>query len=444
MKNLWVIFYIFFISFGALAQQSLLQSGPMVGYSEMMEVMLWVQTNAPATVKIAYWEKDKPEVVKYTTTIKTSADKAFTAKLLADQVEPSKQYSYQVYINDQPLTFDYPTTFQTQVLWNWRTDPPNFKVALGSCTYVGEEQYDRPGNSYGGDYHIFTNIHQQRPDVMLWLGDNTYFREVDWYSQTGMFHRYTHTRSLPEMQPLLASTHHYAIWDDHDFGPNDSDRSFVHKGKAKKTFEYFWANPIYGIPQAPEGITSHFQWSDVEFFLLDNRYYRSPNDCKHCEATILGKPQLEWLIEALIFSKATFKVIAIGGQVLSDAAVYENYAYHHAAEREYLLRRIEEEQLRNVIFVDGDRHHTELSKITNKNGYTIYDFTVSPLTSGAAGSDAEVNNNRVEGTFVKQRRNFGVMEFSGTKAERSLKLSVFDSNGQEIWTQTIKAEEKKM
>lgn len=214
--------------------------------------------------------------------------------------------------------------------------------------------------------------------------------------------------------------------------------------KQKKTFEYFWANPTYGIPQAPEGITSHFQWSDVEFFLLDNRYYRSPNDCKNCEATILGKAQLEWLIEALVFSKATFKVIAIGGQVLTDAAVYENYAHHHADERAYLLRRIEEEQLRNVIFVDGDRHHTELSKITNKNGYAIYDFTVSPLTSGAGGSDAEVNNNRVEGTFVKQRRNFGTMEFSGARAERMLKLSVFDSNGQEIWTRTIKAEDKKI
>ena len=45
-------------------------------------------------------------------------------------------------------------------------------------------------------------MHAQRPDLMLWLGDNTYLREVDWYTRTGFIHRYTHTRSLPELQPL--------------------------------------------------------------------------------------------------------------------------------------------------------------------------------------------------------------------------------------------------
>ncbi len=426
-----------------IAQQNLLQSGPMVGYSEMKEVMIWAQTKEAAEVHIAYWEKDKEKgTARLSNTVTTKADGAFTAKLIADEVEPSKIYNYQVYINNQPLKFDYPTTFQTQALWQWRADPPSFKVALGSCSYINEPKYDRPGEGYGGDYHIFTNIYEQNPDVMLWLGDNVYLREVDWYAQSGIFHRYTHTRSLPEMQPLLASTHNYAIWDDHDFGPNNSDRGFIHKDKTKAAFEYFWANPTFGIPQAPEGITTQFRWADVDFFLLDNRYYRSPNNCKNCEATMLGKEQLDWLIDALIFSNTTFKVIAIGGQMLSDAPVYENYMNHHQAERDYLLKRIEEEELRNIIFVDGDRHHTELSKMTNRAGYTIYDFTVSPLTSGAGGNTDEPNHNRVEGTFVAER-NFGTMEFFGERTARSLKMSIFNSNGEELWSQTIEAEAAK-
>lgn len=440
MRYLYSIVFLLVLFNAAIAQQTLLQSGPMVGYSEMKEVLVWVQTNEAATVHIDYWEigKDKNTAIS-SSKVSTKPDEAYTAKLLANQVEPSKTYNYEVFINDQPLSFDYPTTFQTQALWQWRTDPPDFKIALGSCTYISEPAYDRPGSSYGGDYQIFTNIYQQRPEIMLWLGDNIYLREVDWYSQTGIFHRYTHTRSVPEMQPLLASTHNYAIWDDHDFGPNDSDRGFIHKDKTKVAFEYFWGNPTFGIPQAPEGITTAFQWADVDFFLLDNRYYRSPNNCKNCDPTILGEAQLEWLIDALIYSKAAFKVIAIGGQVLSDAAVYENYMNHHQAERDYLLKRIEEEELRNIIFVNGDRHHTELSKITNRAGYTLYDFTVSPLTSGAGGNKNEINRNRVEGTFVAAR-NFGTMEFSGARTERSLKFSIFDSNGVELWSETIQAE----
>ena len=40
--------------------QSPLQSGPMVGYSDMREVMLWAQTKQPANVQIRYWEQGRP------------------------------------------------------------------------------------------------------------------------------------------------------------------------------------------------------------------------------------------------------------------------------------------------------------------------------------------------------------------------------------------------
>ena len=80
------------------------------------------------------------------------------------------------------------------------------------------------------------------------------------------------------------------------------------------------------FPQVDGGITSYFQWGDVDFFLLDNRYFRSPNYLTEGEKTILGKEQLEWLIDALVKSRAPFKMVAIGGQVLNTAEKYENYA----------------------------------------------------------------------------------------------------------------------
>jgi alkaline phosphatase D len=51
---------------------SLLRSGPMVGYSEMREVLLWVQTKRPARVRFAYWEEDNPaarRLTRETTTV---------------------------------------------------------------------------------------------------------------------------------------------------------------------------------------------------------------------------------------------------------------------------------------------------------------------------------------------------------------------------------------
>ncbi|MBK8564611.1 MAG: alkaline phosphatase family protein [Saprospiraceae bacterium] len=420
-----------------LAQKSLLQSGPMLGYSDMMETMLWAQTTTNAKVQVAYWPKGQPKERLLTDAVSTQKESGFTAHLLADQVQPGKRYEYELRINDQPIKPNYPLEFQTQPLWQWRTDPPTFRVAMGSCAYVNEEAYDRPGKPYGGDYQIFTSIHQQRPDLMLWLGDNTYLREVDWFTRTGFIHRYTHSRSLAELQPLLASTHHYAIWDDHDFGPNDSDRSFIHKDMATEIFGHFWANPKVGLPGLG-GCTSYFQWSDIDFFLLDDRYFRTPNKRKTGDQTILGEAQIEWLIDALAASNAPFKIVAIGGQVLTTYAGHETYMNIAPAERELLLGKIEDEGIKNVVFLTGDRHHTELSMMKNRAGNTVYDLTVSPLTSGVH-TGAEANALRVAGTMVQQK-NFGVLEFSGPTKARVMKMSIFDSNGKEVWVRTVTSE----
>ncbi len=426
--------------YGQDSGNHLLQSGPMVGYAQMREVMLWVQTTRPAKVYFAYWPQGIPDSIHYTQKVQTHKDRAFTAHVVADEVEPGRTYEYALFINEQVVKLPYPTQFKTPPLWQWRTDPPTFTVATGSCTYINELPYDRPGKPYGGEYEIFSTIYAQQPDIMLWLGDNVYLREADWFSWTGIIKRYTHTRSLPEMQPLLANTANYAVWDDHEFGPNDADRTFIHKDKTLKAFKLFWANPSYGLPEACDlnGITGYFQWGDVDFFLLDNRWFRSPNDCQTCEKTILGTAQLGWLIEALAASKATFKLVAVGGQVLSTVERWETYANLAPEERNYLLARLAAEGVRNVIFLTGDRHHTELSKYVNEQGWTVYDLTSSPLTSSSGARD-EVNKLRVSGTLVT-KRNFVTLTFSGPRKERVCTLRCFDSSGKELWHYEIQAE----
>ncbi len=428
-------------AFALPAQHPLLQSGPMVGYAEMLEAMLWVQTKAPAKVQIAYWNAEgKPDTL-LTDPVQTQKHAAYTAKLIADKVQPGQRYRYQLRIDGKAVSLPYPTEFQTLPLWQWRTDPPEFSFAAGSCAYVNDPPYDRPGNPYGGEYQIFSAIHRMRPDFMLWLGDNTYLREVDWNTRTGILYRNTHTRSLPELQPLLASTHHYAIWDDHDFGPNDSDGSFAFKELTYEAFQLFWPNPSFGV-NGQKGTTTFFQWGDIDFFLLDDRYFRSANNRKTGDRQILGKEQLEWLISALAFSRAPFKMVAVGGQVLNSAPVHENFSANHSAERELLLKRIEEEKIKGVIFLTGDRHHSELSKLVNKAGNSVYDLTVSPLTAGAARTtaDSEKNIYRVEGTFVN-KRNFATLHFSGPRTARVLRMRVFDVEGAELWSREIKAGE---
>jgi alkaline phosphatase D len=419
-----------------------LQSGPMLGYADMKEVLIWAQSTAAATFTVVYWEQGKPEKQFRTDPVLTEKSTAYTAKLIADQVQPGTSYEYQLLLNGKVLVFPYPTTFKTQALWQYRTDPPAFSVATGSCAYVNEEKFDRPGKPYGSEYQIFNSIAAQKPDIMVWLGDNTYYREPDWATRTGMLYRYTHTRSLPELQPLLATANHYAIWDDHDYGPNDGDGTWPYKETSWEVFKAFWGNPTYGLP-GQKGCTTWFQYNDIEFFLLDNRYFRAPNDCETCPRTALGQEQMEWLKASLASSRAPFKLVAIGGQVLTTSQNSETYAHFFKAERDSLLAFIEKEDIKNVVFLTGDRHFTELSGYKNAKGNWVYDLTTSPFTAGPF-TDAltkDVNDLRLSSTVAAQH-NFSMLRFSGPRLNRELNVTVYDTNGKEIWTKTILQNER--
>ena len=433
-----ILFSLMFISTYA---QDLIKSGPMVGYSTMQEVLLWVQTEETANVHFEYYEINNPKVKFSTDKIETEKKNGYVAKLIADQVIPGKKYKYEVYINNYKIERNYAMEFQTQELWKWRTDPPDVKFVIGSCSYINEPKFDRPGKPYGSNFEIFNSINKKKPDFMLWLGDNTYLREPDWNSRTGFIKRYSHTRAFPELQPLLASTHHYATWDDHDYGPNNSDGSFWLKETASEIFKLFWGNPNYNVT-GKGGITGFFQWSDLDFFLLDNRYHRTANNNLTGNRQMLGKDQIDWLINALSFSQASFKFVAVGGQVISNGAVYENYATY-PDERKYLLDKIREAKIEGVIFLDGDRHHTILSKMQEtKNVYPLYDLTCSSLTAGVNNDNEPYNSFKLEETFVNVN-NFGMLNVTGPTNDRELTIQIFDKDGKELWIKSIKANDLK-
>ncbi len=420
----------------ASAQEAAIRSGPMVGYGAMREVRLWVQTTGPAEVHFRYFHAVDPGHVWRTATVATSAESAFTAEIAADSVEPGRQYAYEVWVDGRRIDRPYPLAFRTPPLWQWRADPPDFTVAAASCFYVNEPAYDRPGEPYGSDFQILSALADRQPDLMLWLGDDTYLREPDWDSRTGILRRYTHTRSLPELQPLLGSVQHIAIWDDHDYGPNDSDRSYVGKAWTREAFDLFWANPP---PVADlDGITTMFPWGDVQFFLLDDRWYRSPNDRKTGDREMLGERQLQWLIDALASSGATFKIVVMGGQVLSPTAEFENYATY-PDERARMLEAIRAEGIPGVVFLSGDRHFTELTRLDRPGTYPLYDLTTSPLTAGLASPNAP-NTLRVDGTYVREH-NFAILSFHGPRDDRRLTITVVGPDGGERWSRTIAASE---
>lgn len=406
----------------------------MLGYVDMRSALVWSQFDelaAPSEWRV--YEAGKDSLVVRVDVVTGDFQTATTELAL---LEPGTAYEALLISGGSGLDT---LRFTTQPLWDFRTDPPAFKVLAGSCAYINEPEYDRPGDGYGGQYEIFETMSQAQGDLMVWLGDNIYLREVDFGSYAGFGHRYTHMRTTPELQGLLGDMPHVAIWDDHDFGPNDCDGHFVRKEWSQQAFESFWANPSYGLPGGEGGITTQFRFMDVDFFLLDNRFHRVNHHNTTQTAQVIGEEQMDWLMGALSASRAPFKIVAIGGQVLSDAAIYENLA-QFPEERSELLKRLDEEDIRGVIFLSGDRHNGELTRLQLPGGNWVHDLTSSPLTSGSYDHSDEPNTLRVPGTMIGVRH-FAELNFSGPRKDRSLEIVMRGVQGDTLWTHRLRAKD---
>ncbi|MEL7118377.1 MAG: alkaline phosphatase D family protein [Bacteroidota bacterium] len=406
----------------------------MLGHVSYDHAFVWVQLQQDANVKLIYKKnEDKTTLWQGTQAVSINSGTAFTNTFQLDELQANTSYIYQLIINEKETVESAAYHFKTPPLSN--AENIDFNFAMGSCVYINDEGIAPKG----GDYQIFESIAQKNPNLMFWLGDNIYLHEKDWHSKQGIQYRYTHARQLVEMRNLLVRSANYAIWDDHDYGPNDSDRSFIGKENALEVFHEFWANPTQQINSMGATVTS-FSHADCDFFLLDNRYWRSPQKRVTGERTILGKEQADWLIDALCTSEATFKFVAVGGLVLSSSfnVKNQNYISNYHEERTYLLKEIEANNIKNVIFLTGDKHFGELSKMINGRGNSIWEITSSPLT--ASPNTREDNNSyRIPGSHIQQR-NFAFLEIEGKRSERKIKLTFFDSDGKELWNHEIQQE----
>lgn len=460
-----------------------LTGGPMLGHVTYRTAEIWLQTDGPAEVMIEYWPSAQPAERVIGPRRRLEAVSDFAGRLSLNGLKPGTHYTYRIYLDGQPVIMDRRLTFETQALWLGRRSPANFTLYLGSCAYISDPAVDRPGPPRDDAYRIFQSIARAaashpHPGLMLWLGDNIYLREADYASPWGMNARYRHARSLPELQPLLAALPHYAIWDDHDYGPNDANRSFVFKDESLRLFRRYWANPSQGLEELP-GIFTTFSYQDADFFLLDNRFYRAADRMELPKEEIdlikeardwalgqnpvtrligrryfgsqplllgenkvmFGAEQLDWLKQALLQSRATFKFIAAGSQLMNDAHPFEGW-HHFQAEREAFIAWLKRQNIHGIVFLSGDRHFTELLRREVKDFYPLYELTCSPLTSTARSPQDQEKDNplRVKGTLVTQR-NFCSIDVTGPADDRRLVLRSHDSDGHPLWERVLRAAE---
>jgi alkaline phosphatase D len=407
----------------------------MHGYADLTSATLWIQADAPATIVVSWRPDGDAGQRRVELAAVAGNDNVVVARLTG--LKPGAGAAWRVEAGADRRD----GAIRAQPWWAKPADAKDLTFAIGSCFFLADPDPLWPGTDYGGGFGVFDAIAASKPDLMLWLGDNLYLQPPDLLDPSSMAMRYRRQRGFEPLQSLLTATSHIAIWDDHDYGPNDSDASFVLKGETLKLFQRYWPNPSFGLPDVA-GTFGVARYGDVWFFLLDDRYSRSPNRWPDGpDKSMFGARQMEWLKQALVSApRSAIKFVAGGSQFWNRATRFEGW-HHFATERatfaEWLLR----EKIEGVLFLSGDRHFGELLKVERPGAYPLYEFTSSPLTSRPPPKvdAAERGNPDLVPDTLVARRQFGLLRVTGPGNDRRIAFEARDTEGRLLWRRDIRA-----
>ncbi len=204
------------------------------------------------------------------------------------------------------------------------------------------------------------------PDLVLWVGDNVYADTKD--DPTHIERCYAALEAKPGFKELRDRSTFMAVWDDHDYGMNDDGKNYALKQQSHAIFRKFWRHEDR-IPADRPGVFHADIFGApgerLQVIMLDGRFNREdPGDT----ADTLGEAQWAWLAEELK-KPADLRFIVSGYQVLLDRETkFETWAKFPAA-RQRLFDLIRESKANGVVFIAGDQHYGEVSRIRDAIGY---------------------------------------------------------------------------
>jgi alkaline phosphatase D len=323
---------------------------------------------------------------------------------------------------------------------------PVTKIAFGSC---GDQDWPQP---------VLTLAANNKPNAFIFLGDNIY---GDTKNMDTLENKYKRWQAQPDFKRLDSATKIFAVWDDHDYGWNDDGKYYAYKNQSKELFLKYFKEPATSERRKHEGIY-HTEYiknggKTVQLLLLDVRtfrnnlllykkgdslprkeYFYTPDYKPHTSAdsTLLGAEQWKWL-ESELAKPADLRLICSGSQFSIEYNGYEAWA-NFPHEQKKMLELIKKTKANSVLFLTGDVHYAEISKLEEPGLYPIYDVTASGITS--TWDFATLNKNRVEGPIMDNH--FGLLTITWEN-DPVIKMEIIDKLNNSRIEYSIKGSEIK-
>ena len=315
------------------------------------------------------------------------------------------------------------------------------RIAFGCCADQSKPQ------------PVWEPVLARQNDLFVFLGDNIYGDSRD---MAVLREKYARLAAIPGFAKLRATTPVVAVWDDHDFGENDAGGEYPEKEASRRLFLDFWNEPANSPRRERDGVYASYVFGPpgqrVQVILPDMRYNRTPlvplelggvdyeawakqrmaegrelpgpyqrNPDHH--ATMLGERQWQWL-ERQLEVPAELRLFGSSLQVLADFTGWESWA-NFARDRDRLFDGIRRKRANGVLFLSGDIHYAEMSKLDLNVPYTLWDLTSSGLTE--EWRVATPNANRA--SAVVSDANFGFVDVDWRGADTRLNLGIVDAKG---------------
>ncbi|MGQ0430669.1 MAG: alkaline phosphatase D family protein [Gammaproteobacteria bacterium] len=313
------------------------------------------------------------------------------------------------------------------------------RIGFGSCAEASKAQ------------PIWDAVLARKCDLFIFLGDNIY---ADTRDMAVLRAKYAELAAQPGFARLRGETPVVAIWDDHDYGENDAGGEYPMKDESRRIFLDFWGEPAGSPRRDRDGVYGCYVFGPpgrrVQVILPDLRYNRTPlvtHDLGGVDdeawvrarlaaglevpgphlrnpdpkATMLGERQWQWL-ERQFEVPAELRLFGSSLQVLADFTGWEAWI-NFARDHQRLIDLIRRKHANGVLFLSGDIHYAELSKLDVNVPYTLWDLTSSGLTEEWAVPTPNANR----ASNVLPEANFGLIEIDWQGAATRLKLGIVDA-----------------
>lgn len=332
----------------------LLEAGPLVGHTTDASAQIWAYAPSASSLTVEFRPLGQCGTPATTVSMLDHGGDTSLAELTA--LQQGARYEYRLLVDGVAAAAGRFATAPTP------SQAGRFSYMFGSCARVQRDS-EQP---------VWTDVLAQAPAFQMIHGDTVYADTTDY---DGIWSRHMQQRAVPTFANVIRQVPTYATWDDHDYGPNNSDGNEPGKENSLRAFTRLWANPGYGTVQTP-GVFYSFGWADVQFFVMDNRYHRLDAE------DYVGQAQLDWLKAGLASSSAVFKIIVHGGTI--RRAGDESW-FTRDAERQQLLGFIKDNAIGGVLFHGGDVHRNHFNPYPKCPGdsapqYDVYELVSSGLS----------------------------------------------------------------